>query len=199
MKLAYLLPLAVLVGCASAPTGPSVMVLPGSGKSFDQFRFDDYECRQYAASASGDTTANKAAVDSGVQSAVVGAAVGTIAGAALGGSRGAVAGAGIGTAGGALAGTGASSQTARTVQGRYDIGYQQCMYAKGHQIPMAGRFAPAGSRVANPSAPPPPPAGTPPPPPPSASTPSVATTPPPPASSTPPAPPAGRPPEPPPS
>jgi len=30
--------------CASAPTGLSVMVLPGSNKSFEQFRFDDYEC-----------------------------------------------------------------------------------------------------------------------------------------------------------
>jgi hypothetical protein len=49
------------------------------------------------------------------------------------------------------------------VQGRYDIGYQQCMYAKGHQIPMAaGRYdRPYRSRQATP--PPPPPPGTPPP------------------------------------
>src|SRR3954463_14683791 len=106
MKFAYFLPLVVLAGCASAPTGPSVMVLPGGGKSFDQFRFDDYECRQYASNAVGGT-AGQASTDAGVKSAVVGAAVGTIAGAALGGSRGAVAGAGIGTAGGALARPGA--------------------------------------------------------------------------------------------
>jgi hypothetical protein len=184
MKLACLLPLAVLAGCATAPTGPSVMVLPGTGKSFDQFRFDDYECRQYASNSIGGSTADQAAMDAGMKSAVIGAAVGTIAGAAIGGSRGAVAGAGIGTAGGALAGTGSASQTGRTVQQRYDIGFQQCMYAKGHQIPMAGRFAP---RTANPSTPPPPPAGTPPPPPP----PPAATAPPapPPAAATPPAPP----------
>jgi hypothetical protein len=51
------------------------------------------------------------------------------------------------------------------VQGRYDIGYQQCMYAKGHQIPMVrGYDRPYRSRQATP--PPPPPPGTPPPPPP---------------------------------
>src|SRR5258708_14192392 len=81
------------------PSGPGVMVLPGSGKSFDQFRFDDYECRQYASSQIGGNTPDQAAADSGVKSAVVGAAIGTVAGAALGGSQGAVAGAGIATAG----------------------------------------------------------------------------------------------------
>jgi hypothetical protein len=168
-KAFYLLPIAFLAGCASAPTGPAVMVLPGTGKSFDQFRLDDYECRQFASSQVGGSTPDQAASDSGIKSAVVGAAIGTVAGAALGGGRGAIAGAGIGTAGGALAGTGAASQTGHTLQQRYDIGYQQCMYAKGHQIPMAGRYPPprpasAAQRPAAPP-PPPPPSGTPPPPP----------------------------------
>src|SRR5262249_58117759 len=35
---------ALLAGCASAPTGPSVMVLPGYGKSFEQFNTDDVAC-----------------------------------------------------------------------------------------------------------------------------------------------------------
>ena len=35
--------------CASTPTGPSVLVLPGSGKSHDQFRAEDARCRQRAA------------------------------------------------------------------------------------------------------------------------------------------------------
>ena len=174
-KVLYLLPIAFLAGCVSMPGGPSVMVLPGSGKSFDQFRFDDYECRQYASSQIGGNTPDQAATDSGVKSAVVGAAIGTVAGAALGGSRGAVAGAGIGTAGGALAGTGAASRSGYTLQQRYDMGYQQCMYAKGHQIPVAGRYDRPSWPVQRaapppppppPGAPPPPPAGTPPPPPP---------------------------------
>ncbi|MGR9036073.1 MAG: glycine zipper family protein [Gammaproteobacteria bacterium] len=37
-----------LAGCAAVPTGPSVMVLPGPAKDFDQFRADDFQCRQYA-------------------------------------------------------------------------------------------------------------------------------------------------------
>ena len=47
-----LLLVAALVGtgaCASTPTGPSVMALPGSSKSYDQFRVDDVRCRQLAA------------------------------------------------------------------------------------------------------------------------------------------------------
>jgi hypothetical protein len=39
---------AVIAGCASAPTGPSVMVLPGSGKTMEQFQVDDTRCRQAA-------------------------------------------------------------------------------------------------------------------------------------------------------
>jgi hypothetical protein len=41
---------AVIGGCASTPTGPSVMVLPGAGKTMDQFQADDARCRQIATS-----------------------------------------------------------------------------------------------------------------------------------------------------
>ena len=41
---------AVIGGCASTPTGPSVMVLPGPGKTMDQFQADDGHCRQIATS-----------------------------------------------------------------------------------------------------------------------------------------------------
>lgn len=161
---------AVLAGCATPPpSGPSVMVLPGSAKSFDEFRFDDHECRQYAASQVGGETPRDAAVNSGVASAAVGTAVGAAAGGLMGGNTGAGVGAGVGLAAGALAGTGAASSSSYSLQRRYDVGYQQCMYAKGHQIPMAAsRYTPrrpaAASRNAAP--PPPPPPGTPPPPPP---------------------------------
>ena len=168
-KIALVLALLALAGCASTPSGPSVMVLPGSGKSFDQFRADDFECRQFAHAQSGGQAPDQAASTAGVNTAAVGAVVGAAAGAAIGRSgHAAAAGAGIGTATGALAGTGAAAQTARTVQGRYDMSFQQCMYAKGHQIPMSGGYrGHLGSsyRQAAPP-PPPPPAGPPPPPPP---------------------------------
>src|SRR2546423_15110293 len=103
-KALCLLALLVLAGCATAPpTGPGVMVLPGTGKSFDQFRFDDHECKQFASGQVG-TTADQAQTDAGLKSAAAGAAIGAIAGAALTRSgHGMVAGAGLGTAGGAIA------------------------------------------------------------------------------------------------
>src|SRR3954463_5894983 len=128
-----------LAACASVPTSPGVMVLPGSGKSFDQFRFDDNECRQFASAQIGGATADQAQMDSGAKSAAAGAAIGALAGAAISRSgHGAVAGAGIGGAGGAIAGAGAGGSSAHTVQGRYDTASQQCMYEKGNQTPMAG-------------------------------------------------------------
>jgi hypothetical protein len=131
----------VLGACATVPpSGPSVMVLPGNGKSFEQFRTDDFECRQYAGGQAG-TTAQQASVDSGVKSAAIGTAVGAAAGALLGGHRGAGAGAGTGLLVGSLAGAGAADRSAYTLQQRYDIAYTQCMYAKGNKIPSQAETA----------------------------------------------------------
>src|SRR5205807_3823071 len=72
---------ALFAGCATPPpTGPSVMVLPGSGKSFDQFRFDDNECRQYSFQSIGGTTVADTQSNSAVKSAAVGTAIGAAAG-----------------------------------------------------------------------------------------------------------------------
>jgi hypothetical protein len=153
-----------LGACTTMPTGPSVMVLPGTGKNFDQFKLDDYECRQFATAQVGGSP-DGAAESSGVKSAAVGTAVGAAAGALIGGRHGAATGAGAGLIVGSAAGAGAAGHSQRTLQQRYDVGYQQCMYAKGHRVPVSGRFAdaPRGSSYATP---PPPPPGTPPPPPP---------------------------------
>ena len=159
----------LLGGCVSMPSGPGVMVLPGSGKSFDQFRVDDMECRQFASNQVGGSTPDSAAESSGVKSAAVGAAVGAAAAAIIGGKSGAATGAGTGLIVGGVAGAGAGSGSQRTLQQRYDYGYQQCMYAKGHQIPTAGRFEntrrPVSAFTPPPASVPPPPPGTPPPPP----------------------------------
>ncbi len=155
-----------LAGCVSVPSGPSVLTLPGQGKGYDEFRADEYECRAYAQSLVG-TSADQAAADAGARSVALGAAIGALAGAATGRGEAAVAGAGIGAAGGAVAGTGAAAQSASALQQRYDNGYIQCMYAKGNQVPMAGRYAAIPGRAAPqaaPSIPPPPPPGFPPPP-----------------------------------
>ena len=179
VKMAPVLGVCLLAACVTVPTGPSVMALPGSGKSFEQFRFDDNDCRQFAFSQSGGTTASDAAVDSGVKSAVVGTAIGALAGAALGGHQGAGAGAATGLVVGSVAGSGAASASGYSLQRRYDNAYVQCMYAKGDRVPVSGRFMGSGANdmapPARPSYPqpppgyyPPPPSGYPPPPPPDA-------------------------------
>ena len=167
--------LLLLGACVSMPTGPGVMALPGTGKSFDQFRFDDQDCRQFASDQVGGSTPDSAAEASGVKSAVVGTAVGAVAGAIVGGQRGAATGAGLGLIVGGASGAGAAGVSQRTLQQRYDIGYTQCMYAKGHKVPSSGRAEytrPPASYYTPPppaaGAPPPPPPGSPPPPPPGA-------------------------------
>lgn len=168
MKRAFLLASALctllLGACVSMPSGPSVLVLPGSGKNFDQFRVDDLDCRQYASVQAGGTTANEVAGDSVARSAALGTLIGAIAGAAIGGQHGAGVGAGTGLAMGAMAGTGAGNTSAYGVQQRYDHAFQQCMYAKGHKIPVSGGFEstppsapPAYAVPPSPSQPPPPP------------------------------------------
>lgn len=154
-----------LAACVSAPVGPSQMSLPGTGKTFDQFRLDDMDCRQYASSQSGGATGDQVAMDSGVKSAVLGTVIGAAAGAAMNGSRGAGVGAGVGLLGGTLAGAGAGSQSAYSVQQRYDNAYTQCMYAKGHKVPVSGNFTSAPAAPVAGAGYPPPPPGNPPPPP----------------------------------
>ena len=151
----------LLGACVSMPTGPGVMVLPGSGKSFDQFRADDMDCRQFASSQVGGTTPDGAAENSGVKSAVIGTAIGAAAGALIGGhGNPAAAGAGIGLLAGSTMGAGAGNQSQYELQRRYDYGYQQCMYARGHKIPgvsSSGAVRRSAAPYAQPATPPPPP------------------------------------------
>lgn len=158
-----------LAGCATVPpSGPSVMVLPGTRSNFDQFRQDQAICSQYALDFTGQT-ARQAATDSAVNSAVTGAAVGAAAGALVGSAahdagEGAAAGAGVGLIAGSAAGMAAYYGAAAEIQDRYDAAYLQCMYAKGHQVPLPAGYAsqpasppPAPSHPAPPGYPLPPP------------------------------------------
>ena len=125
-------------GCVTVPSGPSVIVMPGSGKSFEQFQYDDAACRQWAQQQSGDaaTSANQSTAAGAVIGTVIGAGLGAAIGAAAGNpGAGAAIGAGGGLLGGTAVGANAGAYSAATVQRRYDAAYQQCMYSKGHQIP----------------------------------------------------------------
>jgi hypothetical protein len=105
----------LLSACASAPTyGPSMMVLPGTGKTFDHFRLDEQDCRAHAQSQ--------------------------------------------------ITKSGAEQDSAGSPQQRYDRAFLQCMYAKGHKVPLTGRvsdYIDSTQSTAR-NSPPPPPAGKPP-------------------------------------
>lgn len=147
----------MLGGCSTMPKGPSVMVLPGPDKSFQQFNADDVTCRQWAAGRVG-TSPQESATRSTAKSAGVGTALGAGLGAAIGAASGhAGSGAAIGAGSGLLLGTasgaGAGESSGQQAQRQYDIAYQQCMYANGNQIP---GVIPAQRPVKNPLPPPPP-------------------------------------------
>lgn len=132
-------------GCAIYPTGPSLMALPGGGASFEQFQADDASCQGYAANASGlapQQGAQKGAVDSAVVGTVIGAAAGAMIGAAAGDpAAGAAIGGGSGLLLGSASGTDAYRASGYTAQDRYDNAYVQCMYARGHQVPVPASVA----------------------------------------------------------
>jgi hypothetical protein len=134
------------------------MVLPEQGKSFEQFQYDDAICRQWAGQQIGMPPQEIAN-----QNIISGAAVGTVLGAGLGAAIGAAtgnpaAGAAIGAGSGLVLGTAVGADAGQLsgweAQRRYDIAYQQCMYAKGNQIP--GMTVTRTRRVVT-SPPPPPP------------------------------------------
>jgi len=166
LKCLFFFMIAALTACATMPTGPSVMSLPGTGKTFEEFRMDDAVCRQFAFEQIGGMTAQQAGQSSAVTSAVVGTVVGAAAGAAIGSVSGDMgAGAAIGAGSGLLFGSAVGSSYASASyyenQRRYDNAYIQCMYAKGNRVPVYGRFTEPSSYRWEPR----PPADYPPPPP----------------------------------
>jgi hypothetical protein len=144
--------LLMIGGCATMPAGPSVMVLPPPGKSFEQFQAEDAVCRQWASQQIG-LSPQETANQNTATGAVLGTAIGAGLGAAIGSVSGSAgAGAAIGGASGLLLGTSAGAQSGQVygwrAQRRYDIAYMQCMYAKGNNVP--GRTTRRVRRVAPP-------------------------------------------------
>jgi hypothetical protein len=84
LRFSPLMLLLVFAACTTLPSAPSVMALPGAGKTVAQFRADDYGCRQFAGGESG------------------------------------------------------GRSSAYEEQRGYDGTYMQCMYAKGHKVPVGG-------------------------------------------------------------
>ena len=94
-----------LVGCATIPTGPSVMVMPPPGKPFEEFQADDAICRQWALQQIGHSSQETANRNT-VTGAFAGTAIGVGIGASIGAASGhALTGAAIGVVSGLLVGT----------------------------------------------------------------------------------------------
>ncbi|CAM3695348.1 glycine zipper family protein [Polynucleobacter sp. LimPoW16] len=125
----------VLAACVSAPTGPTIAVMPREGKPFEVFQQEDQQCREFATNAVKDTS--NAALKEGATSAAIGAALGAAAGAVIqgGSSQNIGTGAGVGLLGGAAIGAMNSAGKQNQAQTQYNIAYQQCMYSKGNQVP----------------------------------------------------------------
>ena len=162
--LSALLGLTLVAGCATEPMGPRVAVMPAPNKPFDVFMQEQNICKSYASQqVAGEA---ERANGRGVAAALVGAALGAGIGSAVGNGRGASVGLAYGTAAGAAVGGSQSSQANYSIQGRYDIAYEQCMYSKGNQVPGFTGANYSGNAPSGYGPPPPPPGGYAPPPPP---------------------------------
>lgn len=139
-----------LGACAVAPpSGPSVMALPPKDKSLADFQKDDMSCRQYASAQIGNISPAEGAQQSAINSAALGTVLGAAAGAAIGAAAGnpgagAAIGAGSGLLMGSAAGANAAQYSGASLQQRYDIGYSQCMSARGNSVPSMTAGGPAG-------------------------------------------------------
>jgi hypothetical protein len=138
-----------LAACATNPTGPSNMALPGTGKDFNVFRADDLSCRDYALTQIGGKTVNQQYNASLATTTAVGTVVGAAIGAAAGGGEGAAIGAGMGALSGGAIGSNTASVSGMNAQDKYDNAYLQCMYAAGHRIPVPASMARTYSQGGN--------------------------------------------------
>ena len=153
---AVLLGALLLAGCVTAPSGPSVLVLPAKDKTFAQFQQEDANCRQFASAQTGGVSPADAANSSTAASAAVGTVLGAAAGAAIGAAAGnpaagAAIGAGSGLFLGGASGLNAGAYSGASLQQRYDMSYLQCMAASGNEVPQTvagtghpGYYAPSG-------------------------------------------------------
>ena len=126
----------LVAGCAAQPLRPSVAVMPAPNKPFEVFQQDQAACQQYAGQQAGGPKAANAANDQFASSATFGTLLGAAVGALLTwNGQGAASGAAVGLLAGSAIGANNAGRTAQEVQWQYDTAYQQCMYARGDQVP----------------------------------------------------------------
>ncbi|MBU6397706.1 MAG: glycine zipper family protein [Rhodospirillales bacterium] len=136
-----LVPMLALGACtAVTPTQPTVVAMPGQGKSWNQFQADDAYCKSYAASQMPDSgqvaqVSQNNSTATAAAGTLIGAGVGAVLGSLAGNvGAGAAVGAGAGLLGGAATAGNNTQATADSLQGRYDVAYAQCMVGHGESI-----------------------------------------------------------------
>ena len=122
-----------LTGCAPTVMAPTVPVMPGPNKPFDQFTADQQICQNYANAQTAPLSAQ--ANNQALGGALLTTALGAGLGAAVGGGRGAAIGAASGALVGGAAGAQGSSIAGMNIRQQFNIFYSQCMFARGNQVP----------------------------------------------------------------
>ncbi|HEX7968001.1 MAG TPA: glycine zipper family protein [Stellaceae bacterium] len=129
-----------LGACAVAlPSAPSVLAVPGQGKTLEAFQQDDVTCRQYASehvSYAQAQASSQGATGNVIAGTGIGAAIGALLGAATGDAgTGAALGAGSGLLVGGSSGSSVAQASSAGLQRQYDMAYLQCMVTKGDTVP----------------------------------------------------------------
>ncbi|QLK63713.1 glycine zipper family protein (plasmid) [Enterobacteriaceae bacterium Kacie_13] len=140
---AVLIVAAALSGCVSPPTRPDVMVLPGTGKSYQSFQMDEMACRNaaYGNVNGGAQVASNNAAGTAAAGTMIGAAAGALIGAASHqAGPGALIGAGSGLLVGSAMGSNNAGASSGDLQDQYDTVYTQCMYARGNKVPVDASY-----------------------------------------------------------
>ena len=133
--------LALLWGCATMPTGPTVHGDAGPRESPLRYSWPMTACAGNGRSGRSEERRRAkrpirilppGRLSERCSGAGVGAAIGSLSGQM---GAGAAIGAGAGLLGGTAMASGPAYESQWQLQRRYDIAYQQCMYSKGNQIP----------------------------------------------------------------
>ena len=99
-----------LSACSTMPSGPQVQAMPGTGKSLTQFNADGALCQKNAMDVIAGKTSSQPATSKEAQGTVPDSAAKTA--------------------------PAASDSSKSGLQRRYDFAYFQCMYSKGHRVPV---------------------------------------------------------------
>ncbi len=144
--LASLIAAVFISGCATAPMGPTALVMPAQGKPFEVFAQEQAMCKQFAGGeVDGDATMMNLKQ---FGSAAISTALSAGLGAAVRGQRGAEVGGAMGAMVGAASASNGSARDQNNLQGRYNLAYTQCMYSRGNQIAGASSGAPRSAQGA---------------------------------------------------